>query len=78
MNWDYSLASGNPEPAPGTPALAGGLRGRCPGAVAPCSSQGQALGARFRGHDENVGNSCVHFDPRPGVNPVGAARDLRG
>jgi hypothetical protein len=31
----HSRASGNPEPAPGTPTLAGGLRGRPPGTWAP-------------------------------------------
>ena len=31
------------------------------GALAPCSCQGQALGARFRGHDEHVGGLYADF-----------------
>jgi len=39
------------------PAQAG-VQGKRPVPAAPCSSQGQALGSCFRGHDEEVRDGC--------------------
>ena len=68
--WKRALTRGSRVNRPGKPPwyvirTPGGVRGgdraeppysmAVSGTLAPCSCQGQALGARFRGHDENVG-----------------------